>query len=119
MSSSKKKKQDVVTPLCMFDSKTRLIASRHGYSIQMYNGTVWSSRWYYGEVWDAIRGYARHYFQQNKNTKHINGDIKKLIEAATKLEEKVAAVATDVCNTLLTLQNDPIERALSSSNKKR
>lgn len=76
------------------DKKTRLDATQHAFVIKektkATDGTIsWTSKYYYSEIGDAIRGYARHVLRRPSMAKHLDGDIKTLIELISKLEKTI------------------------------
>lgn len=99
------------------DKKTILAASPHAFiikeRIKTTDGTeAWASKYYYAEIGDAIRGYARHLLRRPSTAKHLDGSLQSLIDLITKLETTIKKVGEKLNAEFAERLKDPIESHL-------
>jgi hypothetical protein len=106
--------------LGILDHKTRLVADRHGFMLQMKREdknkkTVWASQYYYSELGAAIRGYAKHTARRRKN-KTAPKTLMDLLDLVSSLEKKIVEIGDRLSKEWRTLMEDPIERSIAEGN---
>jgi hypothetical protein len=102
------------------DKKTILVATPHAFvikeRIKSADGEVgWASKYYYSEIGDAIRGYARHLLRRPSTAKHLDGNLKTLIDLIVKLESTIKKVGDKLNLEFAERLEDPIESHLFNS----
>jgi hypothetical protein len=96
------------------DKKTLLVATSRAFVIKERvkagDGEVgWTSKYFYSEIGDAIRGYARHLLRRPSTAKHLDGDIKTLIDVIGKLEKTIKKVGDKLNLQFAERLQDPVE----------
>ena len=96
------------------DKKTLLVATQTSFVIKEKRKTaegeaVWTSRYYYSEIGDAIRGYVRHLLRRPGTAKHLDGNLKTLIDVVTNLENTIKKVGDKLNLDFAERLEDPIE----------
>jgi len=112
---AKKNKESFV--LGKLDKNTMLTATSNAFIIKEKitapDGEVrWISKYYYSELGDAIRGYARHLLRRPSTAKHLDGSITTLIDTITKLENTVKKVGDKLNLDFAARLEDPVEHQL-------
>jgi len=107
-----KDKQSFV--LVKLDKKTVLAATQHSFVIKAKvkmkdGGTTWLSKYYYSELGDAIRGYARYVLRRPSTAKHLDGEMKSLIEVVGKLENTIKQIGDKINLDFAVRLEDPVE----------
>jgi len=109
----KNKKQESFV-LGKLDKKTLLVATPQAFVIKektkKSDGEIaWANKYYYSELGDAIRGYARHALRRPSTAKHLDGNLKKLIDIVMKLESTIKKVGDRLSVKFEEQLQDPIE----------
>ena len=103
------------------DESTRLIATPTAFVIQerkmQEEKEAWTSKFYYGEIGDAIRGYVRSTLRNPKRTAQLDGKINSLISSIENLEKTVKEVAVNIKAEWDVRLQDPIESHLACLRK--
>jgi hypothetical protein len=91
--------------LCFLDKKTKLVASDHAFVIKERIKTkddeaVWVGKYFYSDVADAIRGFARHALRKPELVSKLDGSIENLIKVLEDLDKTIVDIAEKVKNTL-------------------
>ena len=99
------------------DRKTILVACPHSFVIKERIKNVkgeyhWVGKYYYSEIGDAIRGYARHVLRRSSGTRILNGNIKDLIGRIEALENTIKTIGEQLTKTWTKRMKDPVEAAL-------
>lgn len=119
---SKSKKESFI--LCQLDKTTVLAATAKSYTIRERVKTkdgeyVWVSKYFYSEIGDAVRGYAKYALRRKKSKKKLDGSIGALISQIKKLEARVEKIGTMIDNTIRELERDPIENWLANKEQEK
>jgi hypothetical protein len=118
MAPDKKPRKDS-SILVELDKKTVLAANSYSFilkeKIKGKNGEViLQSKYYYSELGDAVRGYAKHVMRRPSTIKRLDGTIENLITIIGKLENTIKKVGDKLNATFADRLNDPVERQLLS-----
>jgi len=103
--------------LGLLDSHTRLVSDTHTFIIQKLRITkdkqaVWTSHYYYAEIGDAIRGYAK-YSARVKGRKMPNTKpLLDLLDLVKNLELSIYKVGDRLSKEWSSISQDPISIAM-------
>lgn len=100
--------------LGQLDYKTRLVAAPQCFILKESTVTkdgkiVWKSKFFYGELGDAIHGYVRHLFRDHATTKSLTGSVQLLINAINKLENTIHDTGLKLMDDWDERMRDPVE----------
>jgi hypothetical protein len=76
---------------------------------------VWVSKYYYSEIGDAIRGYARHLLRRRSTAKHLDGELKTLVDVIVRLEKTIKKIGAKLNLQFAERIKDPVEHCLFTS----
>jgi len=112
-----RKKESVV--LGKLDKKTILVSSSNAFvlreRIKNKDGEYdWVSKYFYSEIGDAVRGYARHALRRASMAKRLDGSLGALITQIERMEAKIEKVGARLEHAWAQRQQDPIEACLSA-----
>jgi len=105
-----------------FDDDTALVATPNSFVIRERVHTktgkeMWANKYYYTEIGDAVRGYARLALRQKKRAAGLHGSLPRLIEIVNKLEGTIKTIGDRLAKALGERLKDPIEAHLFYSQK--
>lgn len=91
--------------LCFLDKKTKLVASEHSFvikeKVKVKDGeATWIGKFFYSEIADAIRGYARHHLRRPELAAKLDGSIETLIKVLEELDAHINTIADKVKETM-------------------
>jgi hypothetical protein len=109
----KKKKKRESFVLGKLDKKTLLVATQHAFVIKervkIKDKEEWVGKYYYSEIGDALRGYARHALRRPEEAKKLDGSIAQLITRVTELENAVKEIGEKLNTEWISRMRDPVE----------
>jgi len=100
------------------DKKTILVATPRAFVIKEKiragddSEDNWVSKYYYSEIGDAIRGYARHLLRRPSTAKHLDGSLKTLIDLISRLETTIKKIGDKLNVQFAERLQDPVESHL-------
>ena len=100
--------------LCQLDRETQLCASSECFVLLKQHNDELRPVYYYSELGDALRGYARNLLKDKDKIKNLDGKVASLMQLVKSLETKISDVGETLQEHWDNRSNDPIEKATLS-----
>ena len=101
------------------DTRTILVATANCFvikeKVKTAAGDAWVGKYYYTEVWDAIRGYARHKLRDPSVVQKLDGNLPDLIATVGRLENTIKDIGDKLASAWTLRIQDPVESHLFSN----
>lgn len=105
------------------DKNTILVASPHSFVIRertkTKDGDLWVGKYYYSEIGDAVRGYARHMLRRPEEGKKLDGNMQTLINQLAAWETAIREVGQKIAEKWEAAMSDPVEAMLMKKGMKK
>lgn len=99
-------------PLCDLDNRTQLRAGKNCFVLTHKGEDKHINKYFYSEIGDALRGYARNILKDPAKVKQLGGKVTNLMKLIKELEKTIDKVGTDLQLKWEEVFSDPVECAI-------
>jgi len=98
--------------LCNLDHSTQLRAGKDCFVLSHKASNGYINKYFYAEIGDALRGYARNILKDPAKVKRLDGNVANLMKLIKQLEQTMTKVGDDLQATWEEQLADPVECAI-------